>query len=853
MSFSVLLDLCCGKEEEQTKLGGFLSTVTYQTNSISEIDAETDTVDWAHNSKRSTVSHKDSKVSQTCPLPVREKGLVALELKRGKEIYTQPLNYLGNDDSIPQDYQHPVHPKSPQEEAFLRQTLQSFVLFEDLSRDEITSLVESTEKQEVSAGTNIVKQNQNGQYLQIIQRGKVNLYCEIQSKSFGILQEGDIFGEAALLYGEIAGVSYNAIDTDVVLWRIDHAVFRQILASFAHQRDSNILSCLQKIPMFQSMGEQQMQKFADSMTRVTFHKGERIVTKGDEGTVFYLVEDGSVKVHDIGIGDSKAVDQFLQVGGKCVGHERARVMQSLDLHSHTLFLPILDCFGERSLLTGEPRAAHVTADSDIVTLLAMDRSDFQRYMGELSEVMEFDAKLRSLKSLPILADSDLTPVEFERLAQGTVEFCYRKETKLVEAGNPSNEKNLWIIRSGRILVYGGKSGKVYNLQSGDTFGERNILRHSDDILHHDAIAEENLTTWVLSRKVLESVIVDLHRLGQDAQFVKKKPKLSLNLDNLKKHRILGEGAFGKVWLTENTASKTPYALKIVNKRRVLHQKQEGSVMRERELLGLLHHPFILDMVASFQDTSNLYMLLPVIQGGELFSRVANVNMEHGGGLSSKESAFYTGCVVEALGHFHHRYIAYRDLKLENVMIDGDGYCKIVDLGFAKVVNGKTYTFCGTPEYLAPEIIMSKGHNHAVDYWSLGVLIYIMLTGSSPFYQADISQMAMFKKIVMVEYEMHASIDLVAADLIRKLLVRKVPERLGNLKQGHHDVNEHSWFLGNGCHYKKLLKKEVEAPWKPKIQNPFDASNFDDYDSSKNSGDQRGFPLSVSEQKLFEGF
>lgn len=825
MSLSVLFDLCCGKEEEETKLGGFVSTVTYQTNSISEIDAETDTVDWAHHSKRSTVSHKDSNVSQpSYTLPVREKGLVALELKRGKEIYTRPLN-LGDDTTPLQDYQHPVYPKAPQEEEFLRGTLQNFVLFEDLSQDEITSLVESTERQDVSAGTNIVKQNKNGQYLQIIQRGKVDLYCEVQSKSFGTLQEGDIFGEAALLYGEIAGVSYNALDLDVVLWRIDHAVFRQILASFAHQRDSNILSCLQNIPMFQSMGDQQLQKFADSMTRVTIHKGERIVTKGDEGTVFYLVEDGAVKVHDIGIGDSKAVDQFLQVG---------------------------DCFGERSLLTGEPRAAHVTADSDIVTLLAMDRSDFQRYLGELGEVMDFDAKLRSLKSLPILANSDLTPVEFERLAQGTKEFCYRKETKLVEAGNPSNEKNLWIIRSGRILVYGGRSGKVYNLQSGDTFGERNILRHSDDILHHDAIAEENLTTWVLSRKVLESVIVELHRLGQDAQFVKKKPKLSLNLDNLKKHRILGEGAFGKVWLTENTVSKTPYALKIVNKRRVLQQKQEGSVMRERELLGLLHHPFILDMVASFQDTSNLYMLLPVIQGGELFSRVAKANMEHGGGLSSKESAFYTGCVVEALGHFHHRYIAYRDLKLENVMIDADGYCKIVDLGFAKVVNGKTYTFCGTPEYLAPEIIMSKGHNHAVDYWSLGVLIYIMLTGSSPFYESDISQMAMFKKIVMAEYEMLPSIDPVAADLIRKLLVRKVPERLGNLKHGHHDVNEHSWFSANGCHYKKLLKKEVEAPWKPKIQNPFDASNFDNYDSS-NSSDQRGFKLSVNEQKLFEGF
>lgn len=286
--------------------------VTYQTNSISELDPETDTTDWLHTQHNSSLSQES--------IGAREKGQVALELKRGKEIYTRPLSL---DDSIrvTPDYQHPVYPKSPQDEEFLRRTLRKFVLFQDLSDDEIRSLVESTEQQEVTKGTNIVKQNENGQYLQIIQKGKVNLYCEIQNKTCGYLQEGDIFGEVSLLYGEVADVSYNAAnDRNVVLWRIDHAVFRRILAHSAHQRDSNIVICLEKIPMFQSMGTHQLQKFAASMTRVKFHKGERIVTKGDVGTVFYLVEDGSVKVHDIGIGDSMAVDQILHVGGKRSHH-----------------------------------------------------------------------------------------------------------------------------------------------------------------------------------------------------------------------------------------------------------------------------------------------------------------------------------------------------------------------------------------------------------------------------------------------------------------------------------------------------------------------------------------------------
>lgn len=519
----------------------------------------------------------------------------------------------------------------------------------------------------------------------------------------------------------------------------------------------------------------------------------------------------------------------------------------------------------------------MTAQSNVVVLLAMDRDDFVRYMGDFEEIMDHDAKLRSLKSLPIFAESNLTPMEFQRLAEETIEVCYRKETKLVEAGK-QNVSNIWILRSGRLLVYGGKSGKVYNLESGDCFGERDLLRHSDEILTHDAICEDNVNAWVLSRKSIESVVVDLKRLGPDARFVKRKPQKPIRLEDLKKHRILGEGAFGKVWLTENLVTSTPYALKVVNKRSVLTSKQEHSVMRERELLALLHHPFILDMVASFQDANDLYMLLPVIQGGELFSLVAS--KPAGSGLSNKESAFYTGCVVEALGHFHHRYIAYRDLKLENVMIDGDGYAKIVDLGFAKVVMGKSkyrqnvryefihsekylsaivfflfvwkaYTFCGTPEYLAPEVIMSKGHNHVVDYWSLGVFMYMLLTGESPFYDSKASQMDMFKRIVLMQYELPPTMDKLAAELIQKLLVRKMPDRLGNLKGGYYDIHDHSWFLENNCHYKKLLKKEAAAPWVPQIHDPFDASNFDNYNppSTKESSN----PLSKEEHNVFEGF
>lgn len=245
----------------------------------------------------------------------REKAQVALELKRGKEVFCEPLHV-----SESFHYTPTAHPKSEEDENFLKQTLKSFILFQELSDEEIQTMIDATERQEMPKDTTLVKQDANAQNLQIIQKGKVDVYCERSQKSVGTLAKGEIFGEMALLYGENAPHSFVIVDDPTIVWRLDHHTFRRILAHSAHKRDSNILSRLANIPMFQSLSELSLQKFANSLTRVTFEKEESIVTKGDVGTVFYLIEDGEVLVHDIGIGDGKAVDQYLQAGGKILNY-----------------------------------------------------------------------------------------------------------------------------------------------------------------------------------------------------------------------------------------------------------------------------------------------------------------------------------------------------------------------------------------------------------------------------------------------------------------------------------------------------------------------------------------------------
>ena len=288
-------------------------------------------------------------------------------------------------------------------------------------------------------------------------------------------------------------------------------------------------------------------------------------------------------------------------------------------------------------------------------------------------------------------------------------------------------------------------------------------------------------------------------------------------------------------------------MKTITKRQLIDAGQVKGVLREKQIMASLEHPFILPLVGAFQDENFLYLLLPFGQGGELFNVVHTDTRD---GLDNASSRFYAACILEALGYLHARNIVYRDMKPENALIDKDGYCIMVDFGFAKIVVDKTYTLCGTPEYLAPEIIMSKGHDKAVDYWSFGVLIYEMLVGQSPFYMYGTDQVSLFKRIVMVKYSCPSKVTDDAKDVIKKLLTRRQASRIGNLSRGHVDIKEHPWFAS--LNFDRLNSRKLKAPWKPKLSNPLDARNFDDF-SKVEREKFRGKPLTAAEQKLFVDF
>ncbi|CDO64407.1 cAMP-dependent protein kinase catalytic subunit [Plasmodium reichenowi] len=283
-------------------------------------------------------------------------------------------------------------------------------------------------------------------------------------------------------------------------------------------------------------------------------------------------------------------------------------------------------------------------------------------------------------------------------------------------------------------------------------------------------------------------------------------------------RTLGTGSFGRVILaTYKNGNYPPVAIKRFEKCKIIRQKQVDHVFSERKILNYINHPFCVNLHGSFKDDSYLYLVLEFVIGGEFFTFLRRNKR-----FPNDVGCFYAAQIVLIFEYLQSLNIVYRDLKPENLLLDKDGFIKMTDFGFAKIVETRTYTLCGTPEYIAPEILLNVGHGKAADWWTLGIFIYEILVGCPPFYANE--PLLIYQKILEGIIYFPKFLDNNCKHLMKKLLSHDLTKRYGNLKKGAQNVKEHPWF--SNIDWVNLLNKNVEVPYKPKYKNIFDSSNFE---------------------------
>lgn len=308
---------------------------------------------------------------------------------------------------------------------------------------------------------------------------------------------------------------------------------------------------------------------------------------------------------------------------------------------------------------------------------------------------------------------------------------------------------------------------------------------------------------------------------QYPRFCQPAPSQAVNfrMEDFEIQRTLGTGSFGRVNLVYHVPTQTYYAMKKLRKSEIVRLRQVEHTNAERQLLSKIHHPFIVRLICTFQDPRNLYLVLEYVCGGELFSLLRRVRC-----LPPFVAVFYAAQVVLGIEHLHKHGIIYRDLKPENLLIDRLGNIKITDFGFAKVVPETTWTLCGTPDYLAPEVVQSLGYGKAVDWYAVGILTYEMLLGSPPFYND--SHRILYDNIVHKRAYFPSGFDWVAQDLIERLLEKDPNKRLGSQADGAAQIKLHPWF--REINWEALEAGQVRPPFRPKVASDGDTTNFDHY-------------------------
>jgi len=555
-----------------------------------------------------------------------------------------------------------------------------------------------------------------------------------------------------------------------------------------------ILDSIKQSTLFQRCTPVEFSDIVDAFQPVYASADSVVIQQGDEDSEdFYVVQDGTLEISTMRAGNKRILPP-LQQGSS---------------------------FGELALLFDKPRSATITASVDC-KLWMIDRKTF-RSIQQYHKLNANNLSVDLLKNVTVGGNNleeVLTLEQFNDLVSVLDTEFFPKGEVIIHEGMTGD--TFYIIESGTVDVFMKSKGKdpVRTLQSSDYFGQLVLL--SEDVRTATCVASSDVKCLFLVRSDfvrlfggMQDVLVRKSYKSDFSDQSKRVSKVfSWALSDLEVKRTIGKGGFGRVKLVKMNSKY--YALKCLAKCVVVQRNLKGHIINENKMLASLDHPFIFQFYGAFQDKTYIYFLTEFLVGGELYTLLKKKKT-----FEENEVQFYSACVISAFKYMHAQKIAFRDLKPENLVLDALGYVKIIDFGFAKKIEGKAWTVCGTPDYIAPEIIGNEGHDWAVDYWSLGVLIFELKMGKAPFKGS--TSIEKFEAIRIGRFSMPLFLNKNVADIIRKLLKANPSKRLGKTKGGVDAIMAHKFF--RKFDWDALDKQTLIPPYQHLNEDPEKASNF----------------------------
>mmetsp|Transcript_85511 Transcript_85511/g.151313 ORF Transcript_85511/g.151313 Transcript_85511/m.151313 type:complete len:793 (+) Transcript_85511:80-2458(+) len=722
------------------------------------------------------------------------------------------------------------------------QFLSQVKLFKRLPEGQLPILASACDVVPYSSGELVIKEGAEGDAFFIIKSGEATV--AIGEKQLATLKEGDYFGENALLREEPRNASITAI-SDLTLLRITRKKFEDLglrekldfpqrkavgggaatemvvkppspktpeerrLMAGALRKNDNLQNCV-------ALDDKKANQLIEIAWKETVPAGTQLIQENDlNANFFYIVQSGSFQL-SMATGGSQSAD---------AAEAAAQQIGTVDSGGS---------FGELALLYFAPRAATVTAAENSVVWV-IDRTNFKAILaksaGDLAK--EYTKYLDNVSLLnPLKAD------EKQAVAEALYDLSLSQDETIFQQGEAGKEFYILVEGEVSVVADGKEQTKLKASKSkASFFGEQALINNAPRTATIKVISEM-AKALVLDRSSFDMLLGPLEELknrkkdapsklaekkkeaerratarGEDKRFGKIERK------NLKQLGLLGCGGFGAVELVEHMDTGDTYALKALSKGYVVKSGMQQSVMSEKNVQMMCDSEFVVRLYETYNGTQTLYFLLELALGGELY---ATYNKK---GFFGKDThaKFYTSGVVFAFDHLHDKKIIFRDLKPENLLLNEKGQIKLTDMGLAKVVVGKTYTTCGTPDYFAPELIASAGHGMAVDWWTLGILLFELLSGHPPFESTHPMQIYQKVQKGILKVTFPAKCKGPAENLIKSLCQKDPADRLAMKKGGSSQIKQHQFY--KGFDWDAMEKQSMTPPYVPMVKSKKDAANF----------------------------